>query len=297
MAAKTNRSFKRLSITEEAHFLIQPLPRLNPEQIHRAYVRPLQNLLSFATDTPNAVEEIQLLGEKVVQEEVQWNRKYHLVYNPVFRLKTKKDHLLPGNMLFTFDETQDAGLNIFEKWMEFTRKHEAFCAVYFASLYAPPRYLDEKFLRLMSAFTLLTTSLGEVSQRTRLYLNQVQVLSENVFTHEEQALLGHVMPTGPEIEMPFHLLRLLEKHRSVMSQIIGDDLPGFVRSVSDTIALIERRPAMNNSPPIQGADLHFAMQKIQTLIKIVILKELGFSEELGSKFLERNQQFGYLKGL
>ena len=169
--------------------------------------------------------------------------------------------------------------------------------MYFASLYAPPRYLDEKFLRLMSAFTLLTTSLSEVSQRTTLFLEDLNKLSASHFTEEERALLEHVMPTGPEIEMLFHLLRLLEEHRPLMGQIVGDDLSGFVRSVSNTLTFVERRAAVDGSPPIQGDDLHYAMQKIRMLIKIVMLKELGFDEERVSKFVERNKHFVHMRGL
>ena len=248
MAAKSSESSHSYSITEDAHLCVEPLPRLTAAQIHADYVRPWQNLLSFATDTPNAVDEIELRGEKVVLGKVERHRNYHLLENPIFRLKRKKARLTPDDILFSFDEAQEAGLNIFEKWFEFTRRHEAFCAVYFALLYAPPRYLDEKFLRLMSAFTGLTTSLSEVSQRTTLLLEDINKLSVSRFTEEERALLGHVMPTGPEIEMPFHLLKLLEEHRPLMSPIVGDNLSGFVRSVSNTLTFLERRVAVGGLP-------------------------------------------------
>jgi len=257
----------------------------------------LQNLLSFATDTPNAVEQIELRGAKVAPGEVEKNRKYYLLYNPIFRSRRRKDRLTPDDMLFTFDEAQEAGLNIFEKWIDFTRRHEAFCTVYFGWLYAPPRYLDEKFLRLMSAFKLLTTSLGEVSQRTALFSEEIYTLSAGRFTEEERALLRHIMPTGPEIEMPFRMLILLEEHRSLMSQIIRDDLSGFVRSVCDTLAFIERRTATTGSPPRQDEDLHSAVESMRMLIRMVVLKELGFDEDQVSKFIERNENFVHMRGL
>jgi hypothetical protein len=297
MEAVSSESLRKLSIKEEAHLLIKPLPPLTPEQFHVAYIRPLQDLLSFATDTANAVEEIELREGRAVDRKPERDRKYQLIYKPIFRLKRKKDHLAPDDMLFTFDDAREAGLNIFEKWIEFTKRHEAFCTVYFASLYAPPRYLDEKFLRLMSAFTLLTTSLGEVSKRTALFLEDVKMLSTQRFTDEERALLVHSMPTGPEIEMPFHLLRHLEEHRHLVSQIIGDDLSGFVRSVANTLAFAERRKALDNAPPIQRDELHYTMHKLSMLIKIIVLGELGFNEDQLTKLVERNKNFVQLRSL
>ena len=297
MAAEMNQSVRRLTIIEEAHFFIEPLPHLSAKQIQGEYVLPLQNLLSFATDTPNAVEEVELRGEKVIQDKFERNRKYHLLYNPIYRLRRRKTRLLPNNMLFTYEETQEAGLNIFEKWFEITKNHGAFSTVYFAALYAPPRYLDEKFLRIISAFTLLTTTLDDVSQPTMRFLEELDKLSISSFTEKERELIGSIFPTGPEIEMPFRLLKRLEEHQPLMKQIIGDDFSGFVKSVSDTLAFVERRTALNEHLPIQGENLHYVIQKIHVLIKIILLQEIGFKREKISEIIERNNNFVHLKAL
>lgn len=296
-SAKTRESVYDFNITQEVQFYIKPLPRCTADKLHDVYVRPLQNLLSFATDTPNAVDEIRLRGDKVRLGGAEWSRKYHFIYNPIFRLKGRKKHLIPGDMLFTFDEAADAGLNIFENWLGFTSRHEAFCTIYFASLYGPSRYLDEKFVRLMSAFTLLSTSLGGGSQRTNQFSEEIDTLSGNRFTVEERALLGHVLPTGPEIEMPFHLLRLLEENRPIMSQVIGEDFSVFVKSVSETMAYVERRSVAGGRPPLWDMAMHYAMEKLRILIKIIMLKELGFGDEQVSGLIERNKRFIYLKGM
>lgn len=297
MAASAGESSRRVTITEEAYIRIEPVPRLTVDQFHSDFVRPLQNLLSFATDRPNAVEKIEFRGEKVAQGKVEWNRRYHLLYDPIFRLEQKKVWLTSGDQLFSFDEAHDAGLNIFERWLQFSEAHEGFCTVYFASLYAPPRFLEEKFQRLMSAFTLLTTSLGEVSQRTVSFLDEIHRLVDDHFAEGEGARLAPIIPTGPEIEMPARLLDLLERHRPIMGQILEDDLSGFVKSVSDTLAFAERRIAMEGSKPLQGNDLYYAMQKIRILIKIIVLEAIGFDESKISEFIQRNRQFIYTRSL
>jgi ApeA N-terminal domain 1 len=296
MAVKSGITPHKYILTEETHIGIRPLSQLTAEHLHGEYVRPLQDLLSFATDTPNAVETFTLQGEKVVHGKVAWNRRYRPIDRPIFQLKKKPDLLTPDRMLFTFDEAQTAGLNIFEEWFEFKKRYDSFCTVYFALLYAPPKYLDEKFLRLMSAFTILAGSYGEISSRTGEFLEGIGTLAGRLFNDEERALLGFAIPTGAEIEMPFSLLRLLEEHRPLMGQLIGDDFPGFVRSLSSTLAFVERRTAVDARQPLQDVALYDAMEKIRILIKIVVLKELGFGEESISKFLERNRQFVQLKG-
>jgi hypothetical protein len=82
------------------------------------------------------------------------------------------------------------------------RNTRLFCTVYFASLYAPPRYLDEKFLRLMSAFTLLCTVRYEVSERTKLFLSLIESSVSNHFTEEERAVIDPMFPTAPRSKCP-----------------------------------------------------------------------------------------------
>jgi hypothetical protein len=296
MGAKSSESPETLSISEEAHFFIEPLPRLTAEQLFAEYVRPLQDLLSFATDRPNAVQDLEFRGEKVVHGRVEWSRKYHLLGKPIFQPSGRRDDAARHNMLFTYEEAQEAVPNIFEKWFDFKRKYEAFCTVYFALLYAPPTFLDEKFLRLMSAFTFVTSHFGDVSQRTTFLLDHIHTFSASMFTEEERAMIGHVLPTGPEIEMPFRLLMLLGDYQPLMSQIIGDNLSGFVRSVSDTLAFVERRIAEADRPPFQGEDLYYAIEKIRMLIKMIVLTELGFGGEQVSRIIGKNKQFIHIKG-
>jgi hypothetical protein len=297
MKATWSESSHRLTLMEEGHIFIEPLPRLTAQRVHSEIVRPLQNLLSFATDRPNAVEEIQLHGEKIARGKSGRNRSYRLLYEPIFRLRRKKDRLAPDDMLFNFNEVQEAGLNIFEKWFEFTKSHEAFCTVYFASLYAPPRYLEEKFLRLMSALALLTASLGDVSPRTSLFLEELHRLTAIHFGEEERVLIAPNLPTGPQIEMPFRLLGILEEHKTIMRQIVGDDFPGFVKSLLDTLGFVERRTQTTDQSPIQGDDLYRPMQSIHMLIKVVMLRRLGFTEGGVSRFIERNKQFVHMRVL
>lgn len=297
MSASLSGSFRTFEITEQTRLFIGPLPRITAEQIGAKYVRPLQDLLSFATDTPNAVEGIELLGTRANHGGFGPRRKYHLLFDPIFRLGRKRDRLTKEDMLFDHDEAVEAGLNVFERWFAFTRRHEAFCTVYFPSLYAPPRYLDERFLRLVSALTLLTASHGDSDQRTASFLDDVHRLLADRFTDGERALIGPILTIGPEIEMPARLLGLLREHEPIMRQIVGDDFPKFVRSVCDTLSYAERRVPVGDRSPLQGVELHSAMEKIRILIKTAVLGELGFGKEFITRFIERNKRFVYLRSL
>jgi len=80
-----------------------------------------------------------------------------------------------------------------------------------------------------------------------------------------------------------------------MREIINIDFSDFVTAVCNTIAFAERRASRAHSPLFQDEELYFAMLKIQILIKILVLGELGFDQGRIANIMERNNEFVYLK--
>ena len=287
---KSTHEKHRAILDEETVIVVEPIGEHSLKELGGDRIQILQNLLSFATDTPNEVEGITYHG---TENDQGLHSEYHLVYNPIFRLKEDKKPLHSSDMLFTFTDAQSQGLNIFQSWLDFTERNPSFCTVYFANLYAEPRYLNDRFATLMRAFTLLVSRMADVSERTNLFLGDVEEAAKLRFNDGERAFLDHIMPNGTEIEMPFHLLQMLALNEHIMT-FSTDDLPGFVRSVYDTLGFFQRRTD-GTRPHIQGEKLLYTMLKIRMLVQIVVLKELGFGEDVVKSLAMRNNKFGFLR--
>lgn len=287
-----HRGSRESGITASSSIGITPRTPLKAKAIPGKFIRRLCDLLSFATDRPNAVEEVTLTqteGTKV-------SKGHHLIYDRIFRLKDERSGLYEGDMLFSLSEAIDAGLNIFQRWLDFTNKNANFCTVYFASLYAQPRYLDEKFQRLISAFTLLCGPLLEATPQTIQFVEDISRTFNRSFTDEDRLLLYHLLPTPPKVQMTLDMRRLLEEHARLMGQVIGD-FDEFVVAVSTTLRYIETREEPQGHPRFEGAELYYAMQKIRVLIKILVLGQLGFDGSRIASFIERNKDFLHMKAL
>jgi hypothetical protein len=285
----------RASISEEAHVVIQPLHEVTPEQVVINYVQPIQNLLTFAANTANEAEEIQFRQPLVQGDEP--GKAYNWIHVPAFRIEDERNHHRENEMLFSFAESQEDGLNIFQKWLDFSAKHAVFCTVYFGFIYAERGFPEDRFFRLMSAFTLLVSSNSEVSERTKQFLEAVNSALITKIPQETSRFLDQILPTGPEIELPHHLLRILRENESLMKQVIKGDFEDFVAAVINTLAYVKRRVAVMDRPILQGPDLYYAMQRIRQLIKIWILKKLGFSESRVSSFIIRQNEFAALRAV
>jgi ApeA N-terminal domain 1 len=132
---KISRGMHHVSLNEQTIIRMGPIGDQPPTDLGGSDVQVLQNLLSFATDTPNEIEDLAYCG---MENDQGIKPAYHLVFEPIFRLKSDKETLHSTDMLFTFADCQEHIPNIFQNWLNFTDSNPAFCTVYFANLYAEP---------------------------------------------------------------------------------------------------------------------------------------------------------------
>ena len=286
-------SLLEATIRERSQIVIEPIGEGLAEEASAHHLAPLQNLVTFATDTPNDVDEAVLQGGRIAYGTIDAPKRFYLYYTPVFRLKGTKKRLLTDEILFTLNDAMHAGLNIFQKWFDFVRGHSSFVNVYFAHVYSPAGFLSYRFRNIMAAFRLLCTPSFEVPERTKSFLKAIDEAAAAHFDGRERTWLGPALPTGHEVEMPFHLMRSLQQNGDVMSLLI-DDFHEFVTVICRTLDHVERTPEPSE-PVFQGGDLYYAIEKVCWLIKLLVLRELGFGDETLKRLALRNRNFTFLR--
>ena len=109
-----------------AHSSINITPRipLGARAIVGKFVQRLCDLLTFATDRPNAAEEVKLTRSNGMGV----SKDHSVLYDRIFRLKRERSDLLEGDMLFSLSEAIEAGLNIIQRWLIFAKSNPGFCA-------------------------------------------------------------------------------------------------------------------------------------------------------------------------
>ena len=145
----------------------------------------------------------------------------------------------------------------------------------------------------MLAFTLLTRAMGEVSEQTKLFGEDINAALNERFNDVERERLGYIVPTRAELEMPYRLQHLLQRKRWTVGTAINE-IPEFVKTVCEALAYFKRRDDAG-VVPMNGKELLHTMLKVQLLIKIVILKELGFKDEVRNAVVRRNTKNNYIR--
>jgi hypothetical protein len=288
------RSLSEATIREKSQITIEPIGEGFAEEASIRHLSPLQNLLTFATGAPNEVDRALLQGGRISYGNFDVPKRFSLYYTPVFRLRGPKEKLHPVDMLFNLEDVLHVGLNIFQKWYDFVRSHGSFVDIYFAHIYSPAKFISDRFRNVMMAFRLLCTPSLEVPERTKSFLRAIDEAAAAHFDGPERAWLGQALPIGDEVEMPFRLMRSLQKNGDVMSLLI-DDFHEFVTVICRTLEYVERRTPEPSGLLFQGGDLYHAIEKVRWLIKLMALRELGFDDEALKRLALRNKNFTFLR--
>ena len=286
----SQRSAQRVVLTVDHRIRVEPMGEIATDNLGEDYVRMFQNLLSFATDRPNAIERI---AYKLSKDEHGNRPNINLVANQMYTPKDKDSKVTSIDMLFVLDDLKGTGIEIFKSWSEFSKKHSEFTVVYFAYLYQSPKYLEDRFSKMLTAFKLFCTSLGRTAPTAKLCLNALYELLDARILDSDRPLVAHAIPDEAELGLAFVLMELLEENSAIMGKIVND-FSAFVHSISDTLYHVNKR-VEGVTPPLEAEAMLWIMEKINALIKILVLKELGFGENLVLSLLERNRSFNYLK--
>ncbi len=291
---QTSLSAHKITLSEAASLVIRPVGDIDPKSLFPDDIRRLQDLLSFATDRPNTVEKIVYYSRKEHHDALRLS-ELNLVFDPIIKHKDKGVSNRHDEMLFTYKDACDFGIDLFAAWFGFTKEHGRFNELYFAHVYSTPRHLDDRLSILLKAFNSLCSGFVGSSKITTRLIEAVEGAALAEFTEDERELVRGMLPVSSDVESLVNLKRLLENN-SHLTRLWIDDVQEYVRSLSDTLLHFQRRVEVPRRP-LKGEDLYRVIEKLDMFIKLLILREIGFNDNQIKTLFERNHKFNILKSL
>jgi len=266
--AKWVHGSDEFSITEKPYITIDRLHTAPREALH-TFVHPFQDFLTFASDRAIAIEEIAFFGDsKTTPEPV------HLIFQPIYRQDPDSSQLSYTDMLFTWPDIAQSHSDIVEKWLRFRREFQSACDVFFGIQYAPPAFVEMRFL-------LSTIALGLILPRqvgsSGVHLSIERLRQE--FTSERDRRWLDILPTEPELSLPWTAFAFVNEYRELLRPVVGEDVEAFITHIVDTRHHLFHRGIGDRINPDKGLRLWQLSEKTGLLVKIAILNALGFSRD------------------
>jgi len=292
-----SQSLRAYSFREKVGIKIDGLGRMPQDQIAQQYIYPLQNFFTFATDHPSAIGSTVFYSRDMNSADLEQSSAFHYLAQPIYLLKETEKQLQSHDMLFTYEDVKDDLPRLFRRWFDFTRVFKPFCLSYFGLLYAPDRFIDERFRTLIESLVLFFRTQGESDQSFHLVLNETIRSFQTHCEGRNSHWLADVMPTAADLALPWNLLAALERHRDVMTPLTGDNIERFVDKIVATRRYCQYRDPALVDRAAQGAELFWLTEKVKVLVKMLILEHLGIPCDLVTKCVKRNRVYSHLVGL
>jgi hypothetical protein len=206
------------------------------------------------------------------------------------------DGLMPFKMLFSLEDVKGRLEQVFDLWLEISRRYFEALVHYFGGIYRPAGYTDLRFPQIMNALTLFQSE----KRRGKLPSPGDRVVEELTrgVSPANAAKLGALLRSHPMIGAERALVDLLEENRKEFAPLVTDEEgrgeDAFVQYVLNTLSFTLTREKPSERYAATGEELHWLTEVIAFLIKISLLKELEFSREQVSAILNRNPKFRHI---
>lgn len=262
VGAKLTTVRREWSIREDVRFHIACERPQSDDELSQRYSYPLQNLMTLATDHPNALVEFKVKRPN--------GRDYIRVLGPrIFHDEDAAADLLRHKMLFSLKDVRSRAVELISKWIDVSQRLKGACNPYFSIHYKPGSFVDTKFLAVFQSL--------EVYYRER---------------HPE------IFPTVPAgVSLQDFLPGLLQEHWDGVGPLFGrTPAEAATEVVQFRNCVVHGYPDLMNKPDY-GEKLYWLTQKLMFLMKGCLLRELGFSVEDQLKLFRQNQLHVHLLSL
>jgi hypothetical protein len=269
-------------------------PPLSEGEINQRFVYPLQNLMTFVSDRAQEVERVSLWREDILAP-LRENPEIRLVGARVFP-ETEDGSarpIHPHELLFGLSDIEDGFAPFIERWFRLTTAYADACNIFFGLQYGPPAYLDLTFLGVIESLSLYYTRRADgVADRNQEEQRFREVLGK-LPAADADWVRSHIW-ARPFPPLQDILAKLLDEHAELMTPLLQTDKWGFIREVLGTLVYTVHRDPPFNQVVSFGAELYWMMAKLRILLKLCLLRELGFSAEKRSSFVGKNRVYQHL---
>jgi hypothetical protein len=193
------------------------------------------------------------------------------------------------DMLFTWSAIAESHSDIVAKWLRFRRESQAACDIFFGLQYAPPSFVQMRFLLTTIALALILSNQAEDSEAYRA----VEILRQQ-FANERDRQWLDVLPTKAEVLLPWNVFAFASQYPGLLRPIIGDDIAAFVTQLVTTRQQLFQGVARETDPE-RGLRLWQFAEKASLLFKMAMLSALGFSQDEISQIISRNRLYLFLQ--
>jgi hypothetical protein len=257
------------------------------------YVGPFQNLISLGTNRPNAVSNLMFFSKthrRTDSKGVAHEIPIRVYYQPVFHEADPPIDLMLHDMIFTLKDVEADFESVVSRWLTASKSLESVFDLFFGPQYHNRAFTHWRFLGTVHA--------AETYHRMRM-------TNEELPAEEHERRVSQILDACPpqfrkwlERTLSYsnepalrRRVRDLLKASAPASNLLVQDARGFAHVISATRNYFTHYDKELRSEAATGEDLYWLTRKLQYLVMICLLREIGLEAERAAELLKRNESF------
>lgn len=265
-----------LNISQNTYFkLTSANPLLSDDFIFIAH--KFVTLMNFAMDATVSVSSMYCFSNEITRE-VNGNKRpepVQLFYSSEpFEEKIPK--IVRHAMLFRFVDIKDRFNEIIDKWLGAYESISPSLNLYFSTKTGSQKYLDGKFLALAQA---LETYHRRTSDETYVTKEEFKTLLNEIKSkcpEKHKDWLAGRLDNGNEISLRNRLNRIVESFKSTIGT--DEEVELIIKLIVDTRNYFTHYNTKLEKKAASGQNLWNLCQKMEAILQLHLLKELGFND-------------------
>jgi hypothetical protein len=206
------RSRMRFRAAERATLVVESDVAIDAGAVLRRCVRPLAELLIFATDGPVSIREVDLSLPPIENNDgSSLDGHVPFVFSPAMGSVDGSERA--PELLFTIADVGDRFDDLIREWIELREHKEAFFNAFFGLVSSPPRFGEVRFSWLLHCISLLAVADGAAKVPPAAHTTDLTTRANAVrwLMDETASLHQELLPGDAET----FIAKVLEAHRRV----------------------------------------------------------------------------------
>lgn len=280
--AASRQRHRRYEIIESVTLEVIPQGSMRLSELNDRFVYPLQNFFTFAMNHPASVERwVNHVSDDAAGEDTN---SVDINYPRYFSGLTPDEDGSSYRPLFYLEHVRDRLPSVFAAWLDASVRFKDTFNLYFGVQYSRRMFTDWRFQTILHALTLY----GQPRTRKASRDERLNAIFESVGA-EDAEYLTKLLTTSLLLNAENVLLDLMEEHGSQIEWLFGRSCTAFVGRVTNTLNYLLHRDPINGFAASQGNRLYYLTETLGWLMKLCLMKEIGFSKDERKQLIERHQ--------
>lgn len=278
-----------LELSQNTFFKVISEKSLNIDEI-AFYIHKFVTFLNFAIDANISLKSVYCFSNSFTREVNDINRPEPI---GLYYASSPFDEKIPKiewhTMLFRFVDIKDRFNEIIDKWLGAYENISPSLNLYFSTKTGAQKYVDGQFLALAQA---LETYHRRTSDETYVTKKEFKALLNEMKSkcpEKHKDWLAGRLDNGNEISLRNRLNRIVESFKSIIGT--DDEVELIIKLIVDTRNYLTHYNPKLEKKAASGQNLWNLCRKMEAILQLHLLKELGFNESEISSVLNNTYKF------